>query len=187
MMVSKTRLLAIAAALLIAGPAGAKDYSVHVDARAMPWNIRMNPKRAYGYGYGDGKPAAMLWGARLVAGSRIRFTASGSTTTAAGGGSFGPEGQSAWTANRGGALFPSWYIDTKARVAHLNELVGAFVDADGAIVGEPFVIGAQADIVVPGGAAAIAMGINDDNYTDNSGGLDVVVSVREGMVSVEGG
>jgi hypothetical protein len=40
-------------------------------------------------------------------------------------------------------------------------------------------------VEVPEGALAVALGINDDIFSDNSGGLDVIVQAREGEVIVQ--
>ncbi len=50
---------------------------------------------------------------------------------------------------------------------------------------KPFAIGESAEVEIPVGALAIALGINDDIFSDNSGVLDVVVSYAEGSVSVD--
>lgn len=169
------------------GAASAKDVTVHVDGRAMPWSVGGNPK--LNFGRHDGKPPAMVWGLHLVSGTRISFTATGTTTTQSGGMAFGPDGQAEFvtdaTAGNSGAFFPSRYVDAKTYPAHLNELVGAFVDADGKVVGKPFLIGHAAEVTVPDGALAIGMGINDDIFGENAGGLDVVIHARTGEVIVE--
>lgn len=177
----------VIAMALVAAPAAAKDVTVRVDARAMPWRVGVNPKMPFGRG--DGKGPAIVMGMNLLSGTKVRFKATGSTDTIVGGEKFGPSGQAAYVtdANTGGSgsFFPSRYVPATQYPLRLNQLVGSFINADGHIIGTPFAIGDSAELEIPDGAAAIALGINDDIFSDNSGALDVVVSYAEGSVSVE--
>lgn len=161
----------------------AKDVTVRVDARAAPWNTGVNRKLAFGLA--NARPATVVWNVTLIPGIKVRFAAKGTTTTVIGGEAFGPDGQQDWTEDHGAALFPSHYISQRQGPIYLNELVGCFIDADGRVVGEPFAIGSTREVAVPEGAAALSLGINDDNYGDNTGGLDVTVHVPEPRVIVE--
>ncbi|MES2059143.1 MAG: hypothetical protein V4564_24590 [Pseudomonadota bacterium] len=176
-----------AAMILVASPAAARDVTVKVDARAMPWRVGINPKMPFGRN--DGKGPAIVMGMHLLSGTKIRFKAMGTTDTIVGGEKFGPSGQAAYVtdANTGGSggFFPSRYIPAAQYPVKLNQLIGTFIDADGRIIGKPFAIGESAEVEIPVGALAIALGINDDIFSDNSGVLDVVVSYAEGSVSVD--
>jgi hypothetical protein len=176
-----------AALILVSSPAVARDVTVRVDARSAPWRVGVNPKMPFGRN--DGKGPAIVMGMRLISGTKVRFKATGETRTVADGESFGPSGQDAYVtdANTGssGRFFPSRYIPAAQYPVKLNQLVGAFINADGVIVGAPFAVGIGAQVEVPEGTAAIALGLNDDIFADNSGALDVVVSYAEGSVSVE--
>lgn len=177
--------LAIAALLVATTPsvAWAKEVKVRVDARSAPWSTGMNRKLAFGLA--NAKPATVVWNVTLLPGIKLTFAAKGNTTTVIGGELFGPDGQQDWTSDRGAALFPSHYISAKKGPVHLNELVGCFIDADGSVVGEPFAIGSAREVTVPEGASALSLGINDDNYSDNTGGLEVTIHVPEPRVIVE--
>ena len=183
-----TKTWAVGAALmLVASPATARDIAIRVDARSAPWRVGVNPKMPFGRN--DGKGPAIVMGMRLISGTKVRFEATGETRTVANGEAFGPSGQAAYVtdANTGssGRFFPSRYIAAAQYPVRLNQLVGAFINADGVVVGAPFAIGVSAQVDIPEGAAAIALGINDDIFADNSGALDVVVSYVEGSVTVE--
>ncbi|MEH3121669.1 MAG: hypothetical protein PGN16_06745 [Sphingomonas phyllosphaerae] len=182
-MTMKRYILPIIAMAFLAATAEAKTVTLRVDAQAAPWRTGSNPKLAFGLA--DARSPALLVDTALLPGITLHVTATGLTTTVTGGGSYGPEGQSDWIADRGMALFPSYYIEAKGRVAHLNELVGAFVDADGKVVGKPFLIGSAANVPVPDGAAGLSLGINDDRYSDNSGSLTVTIVIPEAKVIVE--
>jgi hypothetical protein len=74
-----------------------------------------------------------------------------------------------------GLQFPSKYMmadwDT-----YLNQLVGTFADATGAIIGTPFAIGLGRTVSIPVGATQLQLGINDDIFVDNTGELNLAVS-----------
>jgi MYXO-CTERM domain-containing protein len=60
---------------------------------------------------------------------------------------------------------------------YLSQLVGAFANSSGVVVGAPFALGDAATIeVAPVGATQLLLGVNDDIYSDNSGSLLVQVS-----------
>lgn len=173
----------LAAGLLTPAMAAAKEVKVGVDAKTEPWNVRANPR--FRFGVGDGRPPVLVKDATLRQGARITITAAGSTSYGrAGARSFDAEGDPDWNRNRGDRdLFPSYYM-RQGRV-YMNQLVGAFVSADGVIVGEPFGIGRGTEVVMPEGAAAISLGINDDQYFDNNGILTVRIVIPEPKVTVE--
>ncbi|EGF91723.1 hypothetical protein ABI_01530 [Asticcacaulis biprosthecium C19] len=180
-------LVGVAAVVLaMAGPLAAEEKTVKVSAQARPWDTRINKK--YGFGSGDGRSPAVAFGISLKVNRTLTVTATGSTTTVRGGPSFGPNGQSDYITGalpgNSGSYFPSRYIKSDNPV-RLNQLVGAFVDADGVIIGEPFAIGAQATLDVPKTAVALSMGLNDDIFSDNSGELIVTISYRTPTVTAE--
>jgi hypothetical protein len=175
---------AAATLAMLPGQAAARVVTVKVDSRSAPWDVSLNP--ALRFGLGNARAPTVVWNLPRIAGRLVTFKASGSTTTSRGGGSFSPDGQSGWTQDHGGAPFPSHFMKAD-RPIHLNELVGAFVNADGKVVGAPFPIGSSGTVRAPDDALAVALGINDDNYADNSGALSVDITVTEGQVTVEGG
>lgn len=176
----------VMAAMVAAVPAAnAREVTIRVDAKSVPWRTGLNRKMPFGIG--DGEAPTVLWGDRFPAGSKIQVTSKGQTTTIPGSPPFGPGGIPSWTNDRGLALFPSHYIDTSTRPAHLNELVGCFIDGDGVCIGKPFVIGEAAAVTIPQGTAGLSMGLNDDKFSDNEGAFTVTVVIPEPTVTVEGG
>ncbi|QNA86431.1 hypothetical protein G4G27_22445 [Sphingomonas sp. So64.6b] len=104
-------------------------------------------------------------------------------------GAWGPAGQPYQPANayRGafGSVFPSYYIRTRDYPVRINALIGAFVDADGTVIGQPFPIGDYAVAQVPEGAVAIALGLNAESFAYNRGTFEVVIDTKVGRVTVE--
>lgn len=165
--------------LCLTHQASAQEVTVKVAGTAMPWTIvKKNPDLPFGKG--DGTPPAVSTDLKLAPGTVLKITATGSTTTVAGGGSFGPNGQDAFICDDhlggSGMPFPSLYMNHGFYPVHLNELVAVFTDARGKIVKSPFPIGSQMTIKVPEGATSIQFGLNDDIYADNSGEIDVTIT-----------
>jgi len=75
-----------------------------------------------------------------------------------------------------GKVAPSFYFNPSDYPAYLVELVGAFANSSGMIVGTPFNIGLGGSFVIPAGASQLQLGVNDDIYGDNSGAFEVSVS-----------
>jgi hypothetical protein len=186
MAISRQIILGVAgvagAVLCLSGQASAKDFMVKVPGTAMPWIIKKK-NTDLPYGKNDGTPPAISTDLKLVAGMRLGITATGSTTTVAGGGGFDPGGQEAFVCDDhlggSGMPFPSIYMNHAFYPVHLNELVAVFTDGKGKIVKSPFPVGKQMTITVPAGAEAIQFGLNDDIYADNSGEIDVTISVQD--------
>lgn len=186
----RSRLFAFAAlmaGMLVSPAATARDVEMRVAATAMPWNPGIN--RKMDFGRHDGTRPALVVGALLQPGSRVDFSASGQTTTVKDGLAFGPDGQQEFVTDaatgNSGTAFPSRYIEASDYPVHLNALMGAFIDADGRVVGKPFVIGSGTSRQVPEGAQAISMGLNDEIYSDNAGQIVVQVHIPEANVTLE--
>lgn len=178
---------AIVAMAATAAPAAAQvERTVIVDGRSGPWNPRINRKLPFGIGDSMRPTMVVL---RVGAGTKVRFSATGTTTTVPGGEAFGPDGQAGFPTGDGmsgsGVPFPSRYADRAQWPMHLNQLVGAFTDADGTVIGRPFAIGAASEARVPAGAVAVSLGINDDRLAENSGSLSVTITTLGGTVTVE--
>lgn len=182
-----TALVTLLGAALPTAPAAARDVTVKVSAKAMPWSPAVNRKLPFGRQ--DGTPPAMVFAGKLFEGVAVKFSATGNTSTATGGERFGPDGQAGFVtdATRGnsGGWFPSYYADRAGYPAHLNQLIGAFVDADGRVVGTPFLIGAGGEAIPPAGAIAITLGINDDIHADNEGEIVVTIALPTPQVTVQ--
>jgi len=161
------------------GPAAMADtVTLKVPGTAMPWIIKKkNPDLPYGKADGTAPVVAPL---KLAAGMELQITATGSTTTVAGGGGFDPGGQQEFICDDhlggSGMPFPSLYMNHAFYPVHLNELVAIFTDGKGRMVKSPFPVGTGLTIAVPEGAEAIQFGLNDDIYADNSGGIEVTVT-----------
>lgn len=167
----------------------AAEKTVVVDGKARAWDVGANPKLYYGISGPNGRAPVYVLAVNFKPGRKIRFTASGSTTTVNGGEPIGPGGDKTFVTDgrygNPGAFFPSRYFDKATYPTYLNELVGAFVDADGAVVSKPFAIGESTEVIVPEGAVSLSMGINDDNLNDNSGKIAVVIQYNAASVTVE--
>jgi len=166
-------------ALCLGQGALAETVTVKMPGSAMPWVIKKkNPDLPYGRNDGTAPAAADL---KLTAGTLLHITATGSTTTVAGGGGFSPSGQAEFICDDhlggSGMPFPSMYMGHGFYPVHLNELVAVFTDGKGRIVKSPFPIGTAMDITVPEGAKAIQFGLNDDIYADNTGEIEVIIAV----------
>ena len=72
---------------------------------------------------------------------------------------------------------PSGFMPPATFPIYLSQLVGAFANSSGQIVGTPFSVGDRAaGLIVPVGATQLQLGINDDIYSDNDGSLVVRVT-----------
>lgn len=179
MRISKLAIMtAVSALTLLWQPARAADVTVKVAATAMPWSLKKN--KDLPFGKNDGTAAASI---AVKPGMLLHMTATGSTTTVAGGGSFDPNGQSDFITDDhvggSGMPFPSMFMNHAFYPTHLNELVAVFADSHGKMVKSPFPIGTEMTITVPEGAELLQFGINDDIYADNSGEIVVTVSLPD--------
>lgn len=84
-----------------------------------------------------------------------------------------------------GKFFPSLFMGPYPPDIALIELVGTFTDDTGAIAGSPFAIGSGGTFVVPVGATRLQLGVNDDQFDDNTGSWVVSVSGPEVVSSGE--
>ena len=183
-------LLTFTCALLLAAfDAGASTIDVTVDAKAMPWLVSANPD--YAYGMGDGMAPSVI-----DPSSGLSFASGGTLTISYVSGFTRPFGippdvdadgdptfitKSLGYDNPGstGEYFPTLYTELESpdSVYYLAALVGAFTDASGVIVGNPFWSGnGPTSVLVPDGAVQLQLGINDDLFLDNKGKLLVSVS-----------
>ncbi len=177
---SVSRLVGLAVASLVVSaiclPVQAAETVVKVASTAMPWDLKKNDQLPFGKGDGTAPTVADLV---LTPGLVLRMTATGSTTTVAGGGAFDPDGQADYICDDkvggSGSIFPSKFINPAFYPVRLNELVAVFTDAGGRVVKSPFPIGKHMVITVPQGAVHIQFGINDDVFADNTGEIDVTI------------
>lgn len=155
-------------------PATPGTLNVEVSGRAMPWVPSLNP--AYQY---------QMWGELMQQPTRVHLADSlllpngeGSVTIqyVSGCANFGwacvnANGQLAGTGPTEVPEMPGIYIPG---TQYLQQLLGAFADADGVIVGAPFALG-NGPITVPvaPGATHLQLGFNDGFFDDNSGAITV--------------
>jgi hypothetical protein len=159
-------LLVAMAVVSLAAPAGATVVTVL--GTAGPWSTSANPSFTYADDSAETAPTAV---AITPGQSYVIQYVSGLTTT---------DGVTQVDANGFccvlGPSFnsPGQYTNTAPL---LNELVGTFADASGVIVGTPFTIGdGPLTELAPAGASALQLGINDNEYHDNTGFLNISVA-----------
>jgi fibronectin-binding autotransporter adhesin len=155
----------------LANPATAVSVSsTTVDGTAGPWDTGINP----GYPYGDGAqttPASI----DLVGGALLYTVAATGTTSTDRVNFVDANGDLNNPPLGPGSNAPGAYIANG--VTSLNALVGTFTASSGAIVGAPVVIGVGPTLVAPSsGATQLQLGINDNQYSDNTGSLSVTVN-----------
>ena len=161
---------------------------VTVNSKAAPWlwdNTTLNT--AYQYGVRDNIAPSTInssSGLDFAAGNALTINYLNGKTNAFGGsphveakGYFGSP--FTYTTNgfggSSGLGFPSKYMAADWDT-YLNQLVGTFADATGAIIGTPFAIGLGRTVSIPVGATQLQLGINDDIFGDNTGELNLAVS-----------
>ena len=207
---SKVSLAAVAAAFVSLSPiTGASALTVAVNGQAGPWSQTVNP--TLNYGVGDNLAPTMVG---VLAGGSITIQYVSGATSAFGGvpptvdanGYVGlifgsgapfpnpsPPPPSIVLTGIGssGNPLPSFFIDptNSGPDIWLNELIGAFADSSGKVVGNPFAVGdGPLTMLAPGGATLLLLGVNDDIYIgtakdangalipDNTGSLDISVT-----------
>ena len=141
----------------------------------MPWLWQasgLNSAYAFGKQDGSGPTVLTLAGLGAAPGQSLIFRdVSGQASTA--------QGRTADAVGRAappaanGVAFPGTYTKAPAGAA----LVAAFTDATGQLIGVPFAPGDGPVLVpVPAGAVLLQLGLNDDEYADNSGSLTMAVT-----------
>jgi hypothetical protein len=180
------RTLALGLALSAAGAAQAlADTTVFVSAFAGPWNNATNPSMVYGVGDNTSPVVLALGGATSITISYVdglvsAFGGANPSVDALGyvGSNFG-SGMGLSGLGSSGTPFPSFFIDPNntGPDIFLAALIGAFTNSSGVIVGTPFAPGDGPFVVaVPTGATFLSLGVNDDIFSDNSGGWDINVA-----------
>jgi hypothetical protein len=170
------------ACVLVSAQAAAVSIRYTIPGTAMPW-VFHGINRKYKFGLGDGSAPIVVvlrdlnvhWGSvvsiRYVSGS-VSADPGVYPYTEAG-------GDTSFLANNGTGngfgVFPSYYMTPYP--IYLCELVGAFANKNGKIVGQPFAIAdGPISVTVPAHAALLQLGVNDDKFSDNAGSWVVAVS-----------
>jgi hypothetical protein len=167
--------------------------SFFVSGAAGVWDVTVNPDRHYGRADGPPGPATPVFGVRgspidpWAVGGRITVTyvsgtpLAGANGTALGNGGLGVPGWAPIVAPCTSS--PGCY--TGEPETYLEQLIGAFIDKKGVVVGTPFVMNNLWTGIIPEGATQLLMGFNDDYYADNGDGI--FVDVEYDFCSVYGG
>lgn len=154
--------------------ASAATINVTVDGRSGPWDQSVNPTLTYDTAALAPTVVRSSTGS-LAAGTAYTIAFVGGETQTV---SFYSQTDGRGYSNiQGGVGYPSQYVNyAPGEVSYLQELMGAFADNTGKVVGNPFLVGNFASVVAPTGASEILLGINDNHYADNLGALTVSVS-----------
>ncbi len=175
--------VAAALAVCAACAASAGTRHAHVPGKAMPWVSNQTLNQQFPFGSNDGSPPIVVSLASLHAhhGSTITVTYVRGKVSAGHKLPFtDANGDQADPVNNDGGgvhgVFPSYYMSPYYPI-YLAELVGAFVDTSGNIVGEPvrFANG-PTTFAIPKGAKMVQFGSNDNVFADNKGAWTISVS-----------
>ena len=186
-MTIKSLLLGFALAGAFSAAASAATIVVPVDSHSGPWSVTANP--TLDYGATDFGPIGAPTSVAVAAGDNLTVTYVSGLTSAFDEADPNVDGvgYDYLTFGSGPGLsdgvgffarFPSYYIDptNTGPAIYLSALVGAFADASGAVLGAPFAVrDGPLSVTAPAGATQLLLGINDDNFADNSGSLSIRV------------
>jgi hypothetical protein len=197
---SMSSTIALVSSLVLLSAINGSASTVVVNAQSGPWAQALNP--SLNYGVGDNLAPASVG---VTAGDSVTISyVSGLTSSFAGvspsvdangyvGGPFGSGPDITFMPGFGGSgkPFPSFFINPTnvAPDIWLNELIGAFANASGVVVGNPFAVGnGPLTTTVPTGATQLLLGVNDDIFVgtavdangaplpDNTGSLTISVT-----------
>ena len=173
-------IVAVFALIWLAQSAAAQSTTVTVNANQGPWVQTLNPS----FNYGDGTNAAPTV---VGASSGIPFTPGGTVTLTYVSGLVNvfPEGGfTATDANGysgdatnnmvlGNGSYPSYFISSTSYPVYASELIGTFAN-NGVMVGTPFPIGdGPKTFTIPSGANQLLLGVDDNDYADNTGSWQI--------------
>jgi uncharacterized protein (TIGR03437 family) len=176
-------LVAVFALALLARFAAAQSTTVTVNGNQGPWAQSLNPS----FNYGDGTNAAPT---AVGASSGIPFNAGGTVTVTYVSGLVNvyPEGGFTATDASGysgdatnnmvlaNGSYPSYFISSGSYPVYASELIGTFAN-NGVIVGNPFPVGdGPKTFTIPSGANQLLLGVDDNDYSDNTGSWQLKVT-----------
>jgi hypothetical protein len=160
-----------------ATPATVQRVSIALDAATAPWDPVVNAA-TLPIGAKGAKPPVVV-PITVPAGKAVIF-AEGTTDTAEATG-IGVIGNEKKTVNDtpspDGQRYPSFYVPKLLYPAYRHGLVAVFVDAKGAVVSRPFMVGKGVRLPNPDTAAGLALGFNDVDFAGNTGTLHVTVEL----------
>ena len=179
----QTALLAAFTFSMVAGAtAGTVVDDVTVNATSGPWLQSANPNFNYGNtaGIDNGPPTTVS----VTSGELATIQSSGTTSPVAGvvvdaNGTVGLDPSN--TVENEPGIFPGSFTADPGNV-FLGELMGTFANSNGVIVGTPFAIGdGPVSFVAPTEATELLLGINDNVFGDNTGQLEVAVTLASAV------
>ncbi len=157
----------------------ALTISIQVGSQAGPWDTWLNP--SFDYGIHDNISPVVIdetSGLSFAPGNSLTITYISGTVSAGLGWSWvdaaGDNLVTNGNTGSSGTVFPSKYMQDDWDT-HLMELVGAFADSSGTIIGNPFEIGLGRTVIIPSGATRLQLGINDDIFRDNKGAFEIKI------------
>jgi len=171
--------------LALPGIADATTITTFVNAQSGPWSSIDNP--SFNYGSSTQLPDVVdnTTGLAMTVNDELTLTYVSGIANGGGFGIYGDangnpiDGNLAGPSNSGPGQ-PSHYIDpSQYPVVYFMALLGAFTDAGGTIVGQPFFIGnGPFTAMIPTGATELSMGFNDGGggFFDNSGGVTMSIT-----------
>ncbi len=170
---------------------GSDITTVTINGNQGPWEQSLNP--SFNYGDATNTPPTVV-----SASSGIPFTPGGTVTVTYASGQVNvfPEGGFTATDANGYSgdatnnqvvatygSYPSYFMNSSSYPVYASELVGTFAN-NGVIVGTPFPIGdGPASFVIPAGANQLLLGVDDNDYADNTGSWILSVSYAPLVVS----
>jgi uncharacterized protein (TIGR03437 family) len=174
----------------------AQSTTVTVNANQGPWEQSLNPSFTYGYGDDNAAPAI------VSTASGIPFTPGGTVTVTYVSGQVNvfPEGGYPATDANGATTetptnntvvatygsYPSYFTGASSYPVYASELIGTFAN-NGVIVGTPFPIGdGPKTFTIPAGANQLLLGVDDNDYSDNTGSWVISVKYAAGAGSGSG-
>jgi len=185
-----SKLVLLFAFLIIAGTANAATVNVSVYGRTAPWMATpQNIALGYNYGYSAyGMDNFNLAPTSVGASSGLNFVAGNTLSISYLSGLISTDmlaiNREYFDANGNPSIDISIYPNnTSSNIsgspipAYVGALMGTFADAQGTIVGNPFVIGnGPFNAIIPVGSSQLLLGINDGFYNDNFGKFDIQVA-----------
>jgi len=152
-----------------------------VNGNAGPWQYSGTLNTSFAYGVHDQAAPTIVSG--LVAGNGVTLSYVSGLV------SWAPIPSAAHDAN-GSLANPNFadpsnpngagpgYFTANPNATYLGQLIGAFTDSTGQLVGIPFAVGnGPIGFTVPVGATRLQLGVNDNAFGDNSGSWSINVQV----------
>jgi uncharacterized protein (TIGR03437 family) len=173
--------------------AAAQSTTVTVNGNQGPWLQSLNPS----FNYGDTTNAAPT---AVDASSGFPFNPGGTVTVKYVSGLVNvyPEGGfTATDANGypgdatnnmvlGNGSYPSYFINSSSYPVYASELIATFAN-NGVIVGNPFPVGVGPNsFTIPSGANQLLLGVDDNDYSDNTGSWQIEVTYAAATGSTTG-